>query len=157
MRSAKWLCALAWVLRLMFVIYVTIKSPEKTYFSGVDITADVNHRLVTVYVWIAAGLAVTAAGLPLRRAWDWTTITSSLIYFVVWYRSSSMRLVGVVEGYKLIWETAVRFEGYTTFTIRDLIIPLMMLIALLGALFHLLRRFTRRGGEDSNWASRTGA
>jgi hypothetical protein len=141
----------------LFAFYVSSGVPATPYFAGLNISRDVAHWQAIVYVWIAVGLSVGVAGLPLKRQWVWLTAGSSLIYLVAWYRAGPMRFAGPLQGYELMWQIATQLDLYTSFFVRDLIIPAAFVVTLLAAVTHILRRALPQRGPDSAGASRPGA
>jgi hypothetical protein len=140
MRSTlKWMCVSAWALQLLLTVYYSVAMPRPFVAAGVDVTADLLHRLHLMYAWIGAGLGLALIGLRLRRWWVLTTIASSLTYLVVWYMRGPMALVGVVDGYRLLWQSAFRYGLYVSFLISDFLVPGTLILALTGAFFCAFR------------------
>jgi len=136
-RALIWICVCAWALLLFATLYDSLMLPKKFVVDGVDVTADLLHRQLLIYAWIAAGLCVALIGLRLSRWSVLTTVVSSLTYLIVWYARGPMSEVGAVEGYKLLWQTALRFHLYASFLIRDIVVPAALLSVLAGAVLQL--------------------
>jgi hypothetical protein len=147
--AVKYLCAGAWASQLLLTTYYGIGLPKSFHIGAVDVSQEVALRQQLMYGWIGVGLALALASLWLRRWWPLTVITSSLTYLAVWYLDGPMALVGIVDGYLLMLHTAVKFGLYVSFSIRDVAVPIALMLSLVGAASRVVRSDFRQPESNS--------
>lgn len=130
-----WLSIAAWGCLLALTIYESALIPDRLILEGIDVSPELSRRQAWIYVWIAFGAAIAIVGMRSERWWIATTIVSTLIFLVGWYLRGPMSRVGPVDGYRLIWESATHLGRLGPYLVRDLIVPLMQLLAFVLALF----------------------
>jgi hypothetical protein len=130
-----WLCIGAWGCLLALTIYESLLLPDRLVLEGIDVSPEMSQRQVWIYVWIASGLAIAIFGMRSGRWWIATIVVSALIFLVGWYLKGPMARVGPLDGYRLIWNSATQLGRFGPYLVRDLIVPLLHLLALVLALF----------------------
>jgi len=131
--TARWVCLASWCIALTLELYYL-------YIGGVSGrvllgTVDVSHSIrvgqAQGVAWHLIGIASAALVFLVRRGWRLVLlIFSCLTYLVVWYLNGSLRRLGVVNGYHMHWYSARLLHYEMAFFIRDVILPL----AFVGAL-----------------------
>ena len=143
-RLLKWICVFAWLLMLVLALYSFSGSPKEFHMGGVDVSNEIAHRQLVVLVRTALGLGLAVTALLSKRLWPLLLIASSLLYLTQWYFGGPMRLVGVIDGYKLLWQTSSKLDLRLDFAIRDLLVPSGMALALVGSIAYLIMSRTDR-------------
>lgn len=142
-RSSKlmlWCCVFAWALILGCTIYDSIAMPDQYVVSGVDVVSDLIIRQTVFYIWIAVGLGLSVLGLWRSNWRSAATCVSALTYLLVWYWKGPMRLVGPFDGYRLLWQMATELDLYFSFFVRDVLAPVLFLVAGVAGAISILRR-----------------
>jgi hypothetical protein len=130
-----WLCIAAWACLLGLTIYESALIPDRLILEGNDVSPEMSRRQAWIYMWIACGVAIAVVGLRSKRWWIATTVVSALIFLIGWYLRGPMSRVGPVDGYRLIWESATQLSRLGPYLVRDLLVPLLQVLALVLALF----------------------
>jgi hypothetical protein len=141
--SIKWLCIVAWLLMLLLTAYYWAGLPKTFVIQQQDVSGEIWHRQSTIFIRIAIGLGLALISLPMKRWWPLAIIGSSLIYLVQWYFGGPLYRIGIVDGYHLLWQTALRFDLRSDFLVRDLVVPMAMSITTIGALLYLVKPMVR--------------
>lgn len=139
----KLLCIGAWMLELLLTVYYNIGLSKSFHIGAVDVSKEVALRQDLMYGWIAVGLSLALAALGLKKWWPIAVIASSLTYLLEWYCDGPMSSVGFYEGYRLQWQTASHFGLYLAFSVRDVIVPIVLTVSLLGGLVQISRSAVR--------------
>jgi hypothetical protein len=147
--AVKYLCVGAWALQLLLTAYYGMGLPKSFHIGAADVSPEVALRQQLMYGWIGIGLTLALVSLWLRKWWPLTVITSSLTYLVVWYLDGPMNLVGIVDGYLLMWRTASKFGLYVSFAIRDVAVPIALILSLVGTAWRVVRRVFRLPESNS--------
>jgi hypothetical protein len=129
-----WLCIAAWGCLLALTIYETALIPDRLVLEGIDVSPELSLRQAWVFAWIASGVAIAIVGLRSERWWIATTVVSALVFLIGWYLKGPTSRVGPVDGYRLIWETATQLGRLGPYLVRDLLVPLLQIVALVLAL-----------------------
>ena len=129
-----WLCIAGWACLLALTIYESAMIPDHLVLEGIDVSPEMSHRQAWTFAWIASGLAIAIAGLWSMRGWRATTIVSALVFFVGWYLKGPMSRVGPLDGYRLMLESATQLGRVGPYLVRDLLVPLLLLIAIAFAI-----------------------
>jgi hypothetical protein len=129
------LCLAAWGCLLALTIYESALIPNRLVLEGIDVSPELSQRQTWIYAWIASGVAIAIVGLRAKRWWTFTTVASALIFLIGWCMKGPIWTVGPVDGYRLIWESATQLDRLGPFLVRDLLVPLLQLLALVLTLF----------------------
>jgi len=139
-RIFTWVCVSAWAGLLAFTGYYSAMLPKHYLMGNIDVVPEIVHHQHILYAWSLAGLGVALVGLKVDRWWIPATIASSLTYLVGWYIRGPMLMVGPVDGFRLMWQTAITLGTYAQFIVRDVLAPAAFVVALVGALLSLWRQ-----------------
>jgi hypothetical protein len=132
-------CIAAWLLILLLTAYYWAGLPKTFVIQHQDVSGEIFHRQSTILIRIAIGLGLALLSLPMKRWWSLAIIGSSLIYLVQWYFGGPLHRIGVIDGYHLLWQTALRFDLRSDFLIRDLFVPIAMSTTTIAAILYLLK------------------
>jgi hypothetical protein len=145
----KWICVFAWLLMLVLTLYSFSGSPKEFHMGGVDVSVEITHRQLVVLARTLLGLGLAVLALLAKRLWPLLLIASSLLYLTQWYFGGPMRLVGVIDGYRLLCQTSSKLDLRLDFAIRDLLVPSGMALAFVGSIAYLIVARTKRSPRRS--------
>ncbi len=93
---------------------------------GSNVKSQLKTQRLFHIAMVSLGLGAAIMAFFSTRFWRSAMVSTSLLYFWVWYVSGAMAHVSFVEAYQLKWMMAETLDTVNSFLIQDIILPVVL-------------------------------
>ena len=127
-----------WLVNGVLLAYYLFHSPGAFSLAGVNVTYELINRQALGTLWVLIGLLLAAIPLIWKQYPNVVIPLSPLFYLIVWFSAGPFLTTGLVGGYKLAWKVATTLHLFPSFIVRDVLLPVIFLLALATTLSSML-------------------